>query len=207
MSAKEEERRLQATLDELQQGLEDEARAAMKERARFLKERRVVERRAAVPDSSMIKTDVAAVLQDQLESRNVLIKTMKDAYLRDVVAVREVLSRCGAMLPEAEGRELDASLEEIPSLSFTARLLPIFAPAKYALNVRPCGQCGGAIELLDTTESGLVHGAKEQLEAATAKILLVEKQLDAKEKKIQDQVRRGGGGGGGGGKKVGHCFF
>ena len=52
MSAKEEERRLQATLDELQQGLEDEARAAMKERARFLKERRVVERRVAVPEAA-----------------------------------------------------------------------------------------------------------------------------------------------------------
>ena len=129
---------------------------------------------------SGIEESVAQVLTAQLEHRNVLIQTMKNAYLRDVVLVRDVLGKYVNSETAAENQRIPAVYAEeiasLPSLDLTA-LLPLFSPEGCSMSQPPCDHCGGAVELVNTVQKGRVDAVKAELEVSGRRNTMLEEQV------------------------------
>ena len=143
---------------------------------------------------SGIEESVAQVLTAQLEHRNVLIQTMKNAYLRDVVLVRDVLGKYVNSETAAEDQRIPAVYAEeiasLPSLDLTA-LLPLFSPEGCSMSQPPCDHCGGAVELVNTVQKGRVDAVKAELEVSGRRNTILEEQV-GREDRGGGQRRKGG---------------
>ena len=105
-------------------------------------------------------------MKEQLTSRNVVLQTLKESYLRDVVVVKEAVFQYNRRLGKVgEGLqfELEKEMDSVPGAVLSKRLLALFAPKEHSLLMRPCNFCGGPIELVNHIEARKVQSLEKEL--------------------------------------------
>jgi len=81
----------------------------------------------------------------RLKRRSNLLADMRNAYLRDVIAVRHLIED---MLSDDERSKLIKQIcETIPSLDLNQHL-KLHSPSNTSMNLIPCESCGGSVEFL-----------------------------------------------------------
>ncbi len=100
-------------------------------------------------------------LRRKLIRRNELLDVIRRAYHRDVISIKEYL-----LDAEQKGlSSIDANaLASLPSIDLRGFLL--FAPQECELNVLPCNECGGQLEIIHRESNRIVQykNAIQQLE-------------------------------------------
>ena len=85
-------------------------------------------------------------LRGRLKRRNLVIDAIRKAYLRDVVTIKHHLIRSKEDPAYDPGSDSEL-VHRLPSLDMRPTL-ELFAPAECSLKVKPCEQCGGALEII-----------------------------------------------------------
>lgn len=95
-------------------------------------------------------------LRSRLFRRNQLLDTIRKAYHRDVIAVREYLIDLSdrGILPN--NQDVHSFLSSVPSLDIRPALL-LFAPQECELELHPCHTCGGQLEIIHRESSRIVQ--------------------------------------------------
>ncbi|KDO17122.1 hypothetical protein SPRG_17468, partial [Saprolegnia parasitica CBS 223.65] len=105
-------------------------------------------------EPTLTKDQHIAILKERLARRCALIDTIRHAYYRDVIVVKENL--LARELHPSTG-SVDERVHALPSVDLRDTL-PLFAPSQTYLRVHPCDVCGGTLEL--------VHGETQELNEA-----------------------------------------
>ncbi|KAF0684050.1 Aste57867_23971 [Aphanomyces stellatus] len=105
-----------------------------------------------------------SVLREQVQRRSQLLDELRTAYMKDVVMIKDRLWK--------HGITSDMELAALPSVDLKA-LLPLFSPAETVLHIRPCGTCGGTVELIRRDDALLLQS---QIEAQVARAALATSQ-------------------------------
>jgi uncharacterized protein YoxC len=95
-------------------------------------------------------------LRSRLSRRNALLDTIRKAYHRDVIAVKEHLIDLSSrgILPNNHDPHL--FLSTVPSLDVRPALL-LFAPQECELELHPCYLCGGQLEIIHRESSRIAQ--------------------------------------------------
>ena len=94
-----------------------------------------------------------ASLQERLKRRNVLIGTIRNSYLKDVVELKNVMF---GVLTETERLRVVSQWEAtIPSLDLR-KPIELCAPAEAEFTHTPCDTCGGQVEIFHRQSSRFV---------------------------------------------------
>ena len=86
-------------------------------------------------------------LRTRLDRRNALLDTIRKAYHRDVIAVKEHLIDLSSRGFLPNNHDAHSFLSTVPSLDVRPALL-LFAPQECELDVHPCHTCGGQLEII-----------------------------------------------------------
>ena len=95
-------------------------------------------------------------LRSRLFRRNQLLDTIRKAYHRDVIAVKEYLIDLAdrGILPNSH--DAHSFLSTVPSLDIRPAL-SLFAPQECELELHPCRTCGGQLEIIHRESSRIVQ--------------------------------------------------
>jgi chromosome segregation ATPase len=124
-------------------------------------------------------------LRRKLIRRNQLLDVIRRAYHRDIVSIKEYL-----LDAEQKGlSSIDANaLASLPSIDLRGFLL--FAPQECELNVLPCNECGGQLEIIHRESNRIVQykNAIQQLEENEIDLRLELLNVKAQAKKDRDHL-------------------
>ena len=124
-------------------------------------------------------------LRRKLLRRNELLDVIRRAYHRDVISIKENL-----LDAEQKGlSSIDANaLASLPSIDIRGFLL--FAPQECELNIRPCHECGGQLEIIHRESSRIVQykNAIQQLEENEIDLRLELLNVKAQAKNDRDRL-------------------
>lgn len=95
-------------------------------------------------------------LRARLDRRNLLLDTIRKAYHRDVIAVKEHLIDLSSRDLLPNNRDAHSFLSSVPSLDVRPALL-LFAPQECELELRPCHTCGGQLEIIHRESSRIAQ--------------------------------------------------
>ena len=110
------------------------------------------------------------VLIGRIKRRTDIIERMRNAYLRDVIAVKQFI---GQHLADNHQQSLFQKWEEsIPSLDLTQHFM-LYSPSQQSLGVIPCETCGGSLEIVhhDNERLSILADSLENLKERTRKKL------------------------------------
>ena len=117
-----------------------------------------------VDDDALTPEQLIETLKSRLRRRNDFIMEMRKAYLRDVVAMKNVI---WDKLKDTERFQIIKEYKDsIPSLDLR-QPLELYAPYECYLEVLPCSECGGHIEI--------VHRESSEMERLTKSIAELQK--------------------------------
>ncbi|KAL7511251.1 hypothetical protein ACHAXN_008354 [Cyclotella atomus] len=114
-------------------------------------------------------------LRSRLSRRNAILDTIRKAYHRDVIAVKEHLIDLSSRGILPNNHDPYSFLSTVPSLDIRPALL-LFAPQECELELHPCHLCGGQLEIIHR-ESSRIAQYKRAIEL-----------LQDKEKELRCQV-------------------
>ena len=92
--------------------------------------------------STITSSSMEEELRGRLHRRNILLDTLREAYHRDVVVIKECLHKAQLLDPTSLKQ-----LQTIPSTDIRP-VLDLFAPAQCELRCIPCRYCGGTLEIV-----------------------------------------------------------
>ena len=128
-------------------------------------------------------------LQERIKRRNVLIGTIRQAYLKDVVELKTVMF---SVLTESERKRVVSQWEDnLPSLDLRTPI-ELSAPGECEFTFTPCVTCGGTVEIfhrqssrMNKLEKSLAEYRKKQDEliatTASQKVMLDRSEMHKKE--------------------------
>lgn len=138
---------------------------------------------AILRDELEKKYSDAVLTIDQLRMRLVrrtkVIEEIRKCYLRDVVALKNIMEEV------LTGAEKESVIKEfakrLPSLDLR-QALPLYAPSNTEMRVIPCDHCGGRMEavLVDSDEVGYLKKQISQMRERESRYKLNLAELDAR---------------------------
>ena len=108
-----------------------------------------------------------SILKEQVVKRNIIINTIREAYERDIILLRNQLYAWRENKPK-HSLDQRAILDAVPSVDFGG-CLEFFEPETYQLRFRKCPRCSGSVELIRTQKH---RGKREPTEEE--KLLMTE---------------------------------
>jgi hypothetical protein len=136
---------------------------------------------------------IEQALRERLKRRTDLIAEMRAAYLRDVLAIKIFVKET---LNQDERAEIYSNWKDtIPSIDLRQHFM-LYSPHETSMNVIPCENCGGSIEI--------VHHESSEIEALSKALFNTDKnkeelkviigtraaQIEALEHKLQETKRK-----------------
>ena len=105
-----------------------------------------------IPSPQLVIDD----LRSRLSRRNALLDTIRKAYHRDVIAVKEHLIDLASRDILPNNHDAHSFLCTIPSIDIRPTL-SLFAPQECDLELHPCNSCGGQLEIIHRESSRMVQ--------------------------------------------------
>lgn len=98
--------------------------------------------------------DEISSIRARLHRRNLVIDTIRNAYHKDVLLVKEQLMKATDRISKSDGYEvIDRNvLNSIPSIDLRPAL-DLFSPNECELRLKPCYSCGGRLEIVHRESS------------------------------------------------------
>ena len=116
-----------------------------------------------------------SILKDQVVKRNLIINTIREAYEKDVILLRNQLYAWRENKPK-HMMDQRAILDAVPSTDFGG-CIQFFEPANYQLRFRKCPRCSGSVELVQAElHRGKRDPTPEEIELGN-KVEALEKEL------------------------------
>ena len=95
-------------------------------------------------------------LRSRLSKRNALLDTIRKAYHRDVIAIKEHLIDLASRDILPDNHDVHSFLCTVPSIDVRPTL-SLFAPQECDLELHPCHSCGGQLEIIHRESSRMVQ--------------------------------------------------
>jgi hypothetical protein len=141
---------------------------------------------------------IESLLRDRLRRRTDLINEMRKAYLRDILSLKGFLQE---FLTDDERKPLyDSWKTSLPSVDLRQHLM-LYSPLETSLNMIPCDNCGGSIEIvhhesseLEALSRALSHNDKTKndlkvvIGTKTAQLEKLERNWELESRKYRDEV-------------------
>mmetsp|Transcript_6306 Transcript_6306/g.9515 ORF Transcript_6306/g.9515 Transcript_6306/m.9515 type:complete len:667 (+) Transcript_6306:146-2146(+) len=117
------------------------------------------------------------VYLDRLNRRGKVIQEIRNAYLRDVVALKQAIE--DFFPADKRGIFIDQWTKNIPSIDLSEHLM-LASPNETSLNVIPCNSCGGSVEI--------VHHDSAKLHQFQTKLTNVREEAEKSKEKMQLEI-------------------
>mmetsp|Transcript_18210 Transcript_18210/g.28349 ORF Transcript_18210/g.28349 Transcript_18210/m.28349 type:complete len:746 (-) Transcript_18210:599-2836(-) len=159
------------------------------------------------PSKSDLKLEVAN-LREKLKRRNTILDTIRKAYHRDIITVKECLYRIqrdeNENVCNSISKKIMANLESLPSLDIRRNInLRLFAPDDCDLRLNNCYSCGGSLDIVHKENKRVkklemlledtllqANDAKETLEETSVKLKALEDQSKHEIAALEERIKQ-----------------